>query len=55
MKESFYEKQIDEVLKEVERILKEGGTTQWLTIQIEMGLEQAPYISYEMKNKVVRF
>ena len=50
-----YERQMDSILREVEKILIEGGSGQSLTITIKMGLGEVSTITYEINDKVVRF
>ena len=53
MEVSFYEKQISAILKEVEKILREAGGAQSLTLRLDLNLEEVPTISYEIGDKVV--
>ena len=53
-KTTNYEKQTGAMLKEVERILREGGDGKALTIVIEMGIDRVPSVTYQIKDKVVK-
>ena len=55
MAESRYEKQISAILKEVEKILREAGWAQSLTLSLELNGEEIPTISYEIEGKAVRW
>lgn len=46
-----HEKRINEAVKEVEKILKENCRCQGITITIDMQIEKATTINYEVKNR----
>ena len=51
----LYNEQVKAIVKEVERILtEEARMSQGVKIEIEMSRDEIPYISYEIREKVVR-
>ena len=49
----MYERDVEAILKEVEAILKGNVMSKSITVQIKVGAEDVPAISYKVEEKVV--